>query len=376
MATAAGPGAPLRQLDGLRGIGAMSFLLYHFQESLPANGVAVPPLVLYLCTNLTVLMLHMFFAVSAFILFGSLERIRAEQGGAPRGSRRHVMAAFYTRRFFRIVPLWWLVLTVELFRRHLGADVYLANATFAFGLLSFDPRFLPIGVSWTLFVEESFYAVVPAVHRWIRGVGSSLLFFALMLGVSRAWTHAAPALGVPATNDFVRDFPLSYFRCFAVGLVVRSLQPRLTARWTPWLDGAALVAVALAAFALPLATPAVFLLLLATLAPGSRLGRWLAAAPLVFIGVRCYFIYITHDQLFVEPAVEHVMPWLARLAPVPFATPIAVTVAFLLAVGACLAVSAASMKWFEAPLLRIGKRLSSRVLRAGTPTAPAPRLAA
>ncbi len=351
----------LPQLDGLRGIGAMLVFTFHFLCSLPYYDLTVPPGIMRVSTHLAVLSIDVFFAASGFILFASLERIREEAGG--RDTR--VTLAFYIRRFSRIVPLWWLVLTIELLRQHLSPGVYLANATFLFGFLSFDLRYLPILVAWTLFVEMTSYAMLPGIFRWIRGVFAALLFFGLMVALARLWQRYAASLGVPSDNHFIDDFPLSCFKYFALGILVRFLHRRAPAGWSPWLDAAAVAGVVVTALALRFATPAVLLLLLAVLAPGSRLARWITVKPLTFVGIHCYFVYITHNQLFIEPMLDLTLRMLPRSPLTGWAGPVPALVAFALAVTFCLAAAAVSMKVFEAPMIGLGKRLGARVLLTG-----------
>jgi peptidoglycan/LPS O-acetylase OafA/YrhL len=346
----------LPPLDGLRGGGALLVFVFHFLSSVPYYGLTAPPGLLRVSTHLAVLSVDVFFAVSGFMLFGSLERIRAGTPNTP------LTLDFYIRRFFRIVPLWWLVLTIELFRQRLGPGVYLANATFLFGFLSHDVRYLPILVAWTLFAEMSFYALLPGFFRWLRGVTSAVAFLVLMVAVARLWERHAVSLGVPSSNHFIDDFPLSCFKYFAVGILVRFLYRKLPAGLAPWLDAAAVAAVVVTTLTLRFVTPAVLLLLLATLAPGSRLAGWIAVRPLAFVGVHCYFVYLTHNQLFIEPMLD-----LFLRAPTPVPSSVlpgagAAWLAFVLALALCLAAASVSMRVFEAPMVGMGKRIAARLL--------------
>ena len=347
----------LPPLDGLRGIGALLVFAFHLVCSVPYYGLTVPSGILRVSTGLAVLSIDAFFAASGFILFGSLERIGRE--AEARDAR--MTLEFYLRRFFRIVPLWWLVLTIELFRQHLSPGVYLANATFLFGFLAFDARYLPILVAWTLFVEMTFYALLPGLFRWIRGVLPAFLFLALTVVLARLWHHHAATLGVPSGNHFIDDFPLACFKYFALGILVRFVYRRLPAAGSPWLDAGAAVGVAIATLALRFATPAVFLLMLAVLAPGSRLARGISVKPLVFVGVHCYFVYLTHNQLFLEPMLDLVLRVAPRSPLTGWAGPGPALVAFALALAACLAAARLSMKVFEEPMIGLGKRLGARL---------------
>jgi peptidoglycan/LPS O-acetylase OafA/YrhL len=350
------PAGALLPLDGLRGAGALLVLVFHFLSSIPYYGLPVPAAVMRISTFLCVLSIDVFFAASGFILMASLERIRAGTAGR----NTHVAADFYLRRFFRIVPLWWLVITIELFRQHLTAGVYLANVTFAFGFLSFDPRYLPVLVAWSLFAEATFYAALPAVSRWVRGIGSAMLLFAVTVVLAHLWNRHAGALGIPSGNHFIDDFPLAVFKYFALGMLARVLQPRVAANRRPWLDAAAVAGVVVTAFTLRFATPATFLLLLAALTPGSRVARALAAGPLVFAGVHCYFIYLTHNQWFIEPMLDLVLRVLPRTPLTGWAGPWPALVAFALALALCVIAARISMKVFETPMMEWGRRLAGR----------------
>ena len=355
------PAGALLPLDGLRGASALLVFVFHFLSSIPYYGLSAPPAIVRVSTFLCVLSVDVFFAASGFILMGSLERIRAEAAG--RGA--HVAPDFYLRRFFRIVPLWWLVITIELFRQHLTAGVYLVNLTFLFGFLSFDPRYLPILVAWSLFAEVTFYAALPVVSRWVRGVGSAMMVFAVTVVLSRLWERHAGAVGIPSANHFIDDFPLAVFKYFTLGMLVRVLHPHVAARRLWWLDAAAVAGVVATTFTLRLVTPTVFLLLLAALTPGSRVARCLSVGPLVFAGVHCYFIYLTHNQWFIEPMLDLVLRVLPRTALTGWGGPWPALIAFVLALALCLVAARVSMKVFETPMIEWGKRLAARVRHGG-----------
>ena len=348
----------LPPLDGLRGAAALLVFVFHFLSSVPYYGLTVPPGLLRVSTNLAVFGVDVFFATSGFILFGSLERIHCEAGSP--GPR--VALDFYIRRVFRIVPLWWLAITIELFRQHLSPGVYLANATFLFGFLSYDVRYLPILVAWTLFAEMVFYALLPGIFHWIRGVTSAAVFLVLMVGVARVWEHGAASFGIPSDNHFIDDFPLSCFKYFAVGILVRFLHRKVPMGWSPWLDAAAVAGVIATSLTLRFVTPAVLLLLLALLVQGSHLGVWIAVRPLAFVGVHCYFVYLMHNQLFIEPVLDLLLGTSSRGALMGSPATGPALVAFVVALALCLIAARISMEFFEAPMIGLGRRIGARVL--------------
>src|SRR6478672_12173326 len=90
----------MRQLDGLRAFAVGAVLIHHFFQPPRVGGV-----------DIALLGVWLFFVLSGFLITGILLRSRdqVEYSGYPSG---FVLRQFYIRRFLRIFPLYYLVLSV------------------------------------------------------------------------------------------------------------------------------------------------------------------------------------------------------------------------------------------------------------------------
>jgi peptidoglycan/LPS O-acetylase OafA/YrhL len=128
---------------------------------------------------------QLFYMVSAFTLCLSLDEKRRE---------RYPIFNYFIRRFFRIAPLFYVVILVNLLAR-IFAPFYSSLGDLRPGeiLLGFfflngiSPRAINNVVSggWSIAVETSFYLVLPILHRYALSVRRSLKLF----------TFTAPVLG-------------------------------------------------------------------------------------------------------------------------------------------------------------------------------------
>ncbi len=130
-------------IDGLRGFVALYVALIHTNQF----GQTGP---------FTNLMVFIFFSISGYLVFGSMQRRFAVEQ-AP-------FKNFYLRRALRILPLWWLVLLFDYLRGTFDLKVLLLNATMLFGFVSYNKTNMPIQPSWSLFVEEVFYFLFPIFY--------------------------------------------------------------------------------------------------------------------------------------------------------------------------------------------------------------------
>lgn len=228
-AVAPPPGNPrFPHVDGLRAIAALSILLYHAElvSSLQHGGVYVvqPGFGYQLLYHLNV-GVPIFFVISGFLLYRPC--IAARLGVGPPVSTR----SFYRRRVLRIVPGYWLALTVLAIYPGLGLSVSgswpyyllvhnLSRATFNGGL----------AVSWSLCVEASFYLLLPlyalAIVRWTRRMsrGQSvrrelLALFGLFASATGLQIYIASGGHTDALLYLTRTLPLC-IDWFALGMAL------------------------------------------------------------------------------------------------------------------------------------------------------------
>ena len=174
------------QIDGLRFVSFLGVFLVHCDEGVfwfGTHGVSL------------------FFVISGFLI----TRILLAADGVPRGP---LLRAFYSRRFLRIVPPFYLVLFLGLpiigLRNDLGHALFITNwAAFVASLLK--PIAMNPGVPvllqappgahfWSLCVEEQFYLLFPLFFlalpvgarlwglgaAWLATIGARLLFAAFL----------------------------------------------------------------------------------------------------------------------------------------------------------------------------------------------------
>jgi peptidoglycan/LPS O-acetylase OafA/YrhL len=151
------------QLDAIRGIAILVVMIHNL------HGLDFPPL--SLVTNYGWIGVDLFFVLSGFLITGIL--LDTKQSG-------HYFRNFYARRGLRIWPLYYAVLlfmfvVVPLVRPHDAAELFGRSFpwwSYPFFLQNFlvnAPALAvgPLGVSWSLAVEELFYLVWPFFVRYL-----------------------------------------------------------------------------------------------------------------------------------------------------------------------------------------------------------------
>src|SRR5229473_7035726 len=165
------------ELDGLRGLAIGSVLIWHYVV-LPAVATPATPLSYALVLGrLTWSGVDLFFVLSGFLIGGILLDAR---------KATNYFRIFYTRRFFRILPIYaavLLIFPVFLFaakRMHRGDFTWLSTGalpwysywTFTQNFWMTHARSLgpnTLGITWSLAIEEQFYLTLPLVIRFLTG---------------------------------------------------------------------------------------------------------------------------------------------------------------------------------------------------------------
>ncbi|MCP2166561.1 acyltransferase family protein [Goodfellowiella coeruleoviolacea] len=343
-------------LDGLRALAALAVVFFHF------GGRAWDGLQGWIGVQ-------MFFVLSGFLI--TTLALREEQR-----TGRVWLRAFYTRRAFRIMPVYFLLLAVTVV-------VTLGEGTFtSSGMSSALPFYLlfgnelytsgsPFGVSWSLGVEQKFYLVWPllfvltsvaAPGSWARRMGitlgSTVLLLVIWLTVDAHWAQF-PLHYVSVLVGCMLAMVLHHPRGFAA---LRPLTHPVTACVVAVLFVVAHFSVKPAAAAIghgwqgvvPMYALAVALLLVAVVAPGP-VSRVLACRPMAFIGERSYALYL----------VQTLAAAVVGLVVEEHGTAQAVAVSV---VG--LVMADVLHRWVERPAIRVGQRVIQR-WRAGVAPAPA-----
>lgn len=176
---------------------------------------------------------ELFFVLSGFLIGQILVRT------GPNLSEAGQLPAFYLRRWFRTLPLFWLIVVanVALDRWQHGATMafpdLLGHAFFVRNFTELRLLFMP--ESWSLAVEEWFYLLFPALLwlglRWFRKFDPVFLVVAVGFYVfsTAARIQAAPE---PAhTWDWMRVIVVQRFDAIMVGLLAAWLSLRFPGAW-------------------------------------------------------------------------------------------------------------------------------------------------
>ncbi|WP_237167826.1 acyltransferase family protein [Paenibacillus yonginensis] len=353
-------------LDGLRALAILAVLIYHLrQEWLPGGflGVAV------------------FFTLSGYLITDILANGKAAEDGG--GTLRLSLKEFWIRRARRLLPAMLIVVSAVVAGAWLGASsplpelrgdvpaalLYISNWWFIFHKVSYFESFgppSPLGHLWSLAVEEQFYIVWPimlaAGLKWIRSRISLAGWVLGLAAVSAALMAFLYEQGTDPSRVYygtdTRGFALLIGAALALVWPSGKLKLQVSRRASLLLDSAGMISLVLLGFWTYNSDPYddflyrgglfgiafVSAVLIAVLAhPGSRIGGWFSARPLVWVGRRAYGLYLWHYpvMMLTTPQLDSGGSHWLRLFLQLLAT-------FLLA--------AASYRWVEDPIRQSGFR--------------------
>jgi peptidoglycan/LPS O-acetylase OafA/YrhL len=165
------------ELDGLRGIAIGTVLVWHFFVTPAVTAPATPLSYALVFGRLTWTGVDLFFVLSGFLIGGILLDAR---------KATNYFQIFYTRRFFRIVPiyaallLFFPIMVIAAHRANRGDFTWLtAHALPWYPYWTFTQNFWmahavtlganALGITWSLAIEEQFYLTLPLVVRFLSG---------------------------------------------------------------------------------------------------------------------------------------------------------------------------------------------------------------
>ncbi len=357
-------------LDGWRGIAVLGVILYHGRDQFSGSN----SLLIRLAAH-TYIGVDVFFAISGFLICGLLLREYEQTGDIS-------LRRFYIRRFFRILPPYYVSLAAIC-----AAAAFLAlpfNFADVPSCLLFYRNYRPLGIDeyggfytahyWTLAVEEHFYLLWPMLLLAVRPKRAGKVAFLLAMMIF-AWrvietrfhllSGILPPGNLLARSDIRMDALL--WGCLAA-IYFGNIQ-RVAARMRfsqLWVIPAVIIVIAqkmhppgqilLDAVLLPA------LVVSTVIQPQSVLGRLLEWRPLRWIGAISFSLYLWQELFLPGPTAE-----LARGGFRYLQRPGWNLLAIL--VCACL-----SRYLIEIPMTRLGHRLSatSLTLPRAITSSPAP----
>jgi len=368
--TASSPVPRIESLDYLRGLMALSVMVYHYTLPLGDEPGSESLLARLGC-----------YAVSVFYILSGLSLTLVYRG---RIHNRSDATRFWVKRLLRICPLYWLAITVSLLYQGLATvllgeswDVsslrILLNYSLLFGF--FDPGGALTTGGWSIGNEVVFYAVLPCVlwlsNRWRAALAASLAAALALAGAfSLVWMSPERTL-VEQWPVYIN--PLNQFVYFMLGVAIGHASfSRPQSRWS--LAAGLGAAVCAAAFCLwPLEGDRIHLVtgmsrlaftgmsaaVVVAFIHLRPLASPLLCGSLAFLGRSCYSIYLLH------PLVALPIVFVGtRLG-------LALYECYLLSAAMTFACSWASYRYVEEPCIKLASRLTRQ--RSQVPASPQSR---
>ncbi len=303
------------QLDALRAIAAFSVLFYH------VNAVHRLPGPVGRLAGHGDIGVVLFFLISGFLLYRPF--VTARRGIAPRVP----IGRFYVARLLRIVPAYWVALTLVAVWPGITEFGSRWWQFYLFGQI-YDPKtvFSGLGPAWSLCVEISFYLLLP-LYALVAGVflerlrDESTRCYVELAGLSVLALISIAAHVIisrhPADADLAYTLPGTFY-LFAIGMALALVSTQswfghLFDRWRHWSLVSWLIAAcifAVIAMTLtskstgsvnPVYAPTALLVLLPAVAPSRGLTVKITSFGLLrWLGAVSYGFYLWHQTIVVQ----------------------------------------------------------------------------
>jgi peptidoglycan/LPS O-acetylase OafA/YrhL len=197
-------------LDGLRAISILAVIWHHAPTAVPGWQI----------TTRGFFGVDLFFIISGFLIVTLILREHRQTNSIS-------LTNFYTRRFLRIFPPYYLMLLVVGTTAYLKPDGTTSDAVkrdlpyALFYVSNLVPMYSQLAITWSLSVEEQFYIVIPTVIKYARHAFPNLLPFAYVL-------VCLPPFGIFPTLHFPAFFMETTFGPILLGTMLAYVldQPR------------------------------------------------------------------------------------------------------------------------------------------------------
>lgn len=270
----------LAELDALRGLAALAVVLFHYTVQAPKVVPAIETVVVGVPWGFYGV--HLFFAISGFVIFMTLERTRSS-------------ADFAFSRFSRLFPAYWAAIALTTFAEWLlgqgalirSAQEIAINLTMLQGFVYVPPV---DGAYWSLTVELAFYLCMWALWR-ARLLHRIEPILCAWITLRLAWLMF-PQLPTLGSKLLLVD----HIAFFAVGIAAY----RVRAGVRRWRDQAPVLLVGLISTAMidgsevALVYAACIAVFAALVAGGTG---FLGAPVLVWLGALSYPLYLVHQNV-------------------------------------------------------------------------------
>jgi len=306
------------EIDGLRTIAVMSVMLSHAGFSWFSGGYVG---------------VDVFFVISGFLITHII--VDGQDKGV------FSVLNFYERRARRILPALlivifacliagWFFMGPDSYRslgEHVVATVLSANNVLlmrTIGYWDMEASFKPLLHTWSLGVEEQYYAIVPFVMIAMHRLASRSVTVAMAIIAAISLSAAIiGAIYFPDQNFYL--LPTRAWELAAGALITLTTRHRQAPPSSPLLAATGLILILGAAVGFPAAlpSPSAFTIipvlgasLVITFCRGGPVYRLLASRPMVGIGLISYSAYLWHQPLFVFLRVidpKRPAPWMFGL---------------------------------------------------------------
>jgi len=345
-------------IDGWRGVAILLVLMVHSSifAGNDGSGTFLFPFTERLF-NSGARGVQLFYILSAFTLFNSSYR-RFKTDLHPRRN-------FYLRRAFRILPLWFIAVAVFCFLSHKPWWVAGINASFLFGFFRFAKWLELVPGGWSLFVEETFYLMLPIIFGKITSLRKASNYTVILLLLAAAWSSLpyfkAP---IPNTNAFFFLFPLNHWYIFGIGIMLyyiindRHMQAAVSAdnlKGRLDLIAFAMMPVIVVTYLSVISAMFAVCVFVSSI-PGTLLNRIMNWSLLRRFGVYCYSIYLLHFLIlkYSIPYIKKVLTMVGlQYAPVD----VQFCLVFPMVAALALVVGYVSFTVIERPSVQCGKRV-------------------
>lgn len=353
--------AQIDAVDALRGFAIALVVLVHSQA------VAAPPAgLLATLADTGARGVQLFYIVSAYTLYRSLAH--RGQSGEP-----GLLAAYFLRRFFRIAPMFYLVLAFNLATLGLGPRHWAPQGLSLWDLaatLTFTNAWVPNAITsavdggWSIAIEWNFYLLLPLLVAPLRSARRALAFI-LLAGLGGyalsglLSDRMVPAAGADAhvLAAFFKFWLPYQLIAFGAGIAlfhapdIFAANPRRAAWLAPVLAVASVVVFFWIGKWFPMKVAALALFAYVIL---HRPWLLLVNPATIWLGRLSYSVYFLHF-LILRHAAEWLAGWLSGMsAPFAFVSGYAV----VLALSSALAV--VTWRLVERPGMAIGAALVRR----------------